>query len=121
MGGKKGTLSFKFTAAFAGIARLFRRERNARIHSAATILVIVAGLIAKLHVWQWVAVFMMVGLVWSLELLNTAIEILADKLHPQEHPLIGAAKDAAAGAVLVASLTAVVIAVMVFGSRIFGG
>lgn len=121
MEGKKGTLKFKFSAAWAGITRLFKLERNARIHAAATILVILMGLIVRLHAWQWVTVLIMVGMVWSMELLNTAIEILADKIHPQEHPLIGAAKDASAGAVLVAAIIAVLVAILVFGSRIFGG
>jgi diacylglycerol kinase len=102
--------------------RLFKVERrNAYIHSGATVLVIIAGFVARLEPWQWVAILAMVGLVWSLELINTALEILADTIHPKEHPLIGAAKDSAAGAVLVASITAVLVAVVVFGSRILGG
>ncbi|MCL1852100.1 MAG: diacylglycerol kinase family protein [Peptococcaceae bacterium] len=116
---KKGSLKFKFYAAWSGIVRLLKLERNARIHTAATVLVVIAGLIARLHAWQWAAVVIVVGIVWSMELMNTALEILADKIHPQEHPLIGAAKDAAAGAVLVASITAVLVGVIVFASRLF--
>ncbi|MCL1918031.1 MAG: diacylglycerol kinase family protein [Peptococcaceae bacterium] len=120
--GRKGSLRFKFSVAWAGIMRLFKVERrNAYIHSAATVLVIIAGFAARLGPMEWVALLVMVGLVWSLELLNTALEILADTIHPKEHPLIGAAKDSAAGAVLVASIMAVVVAVIIFGNRILGG
>ncbi|MCL1791404.1 MAG: diacylglycerol kinase family protein [Peptococcaceae bacterium] len=117
---KKGSMKFKFSAAWSGVVRLFKLERNARIHTVATVLVVVAGLIARLHPWQWVAVLIMVGFVWSMELMNTALETLVDKIHPQEHPLIGAAKDAAAGAVLVASILAVLVGIIVFASRVFG-
>ena len=121
MADRKGTLKFKFGAAWAGVVRLFKLERNARIHTGATALVIIAGLVTRLHAWQWVAVFIMVGMVWSMELINTALEILADKVHPQEHPLIGAAKDASAGAVLVSAFVAVLVALIVFFGRIFEG
>lgn len=49
------------------------------------------------------------GLVLAAELLNTALEHLADRLHPEQHPAIGVAKDCAAAAVLVTSITAAVI------------
>ena len=59
----------------------------------------------------WVALVVTAGgLVLALEAVNAAIEYLADALHPDHHPLVGAAKDVAAGAVLIAGLTAVVVA-----------
>lgn len=53
-----------------------------------------------------VLVILAIGLVVAAEAFNAAIEYLADALHPQHHPLVGAAKDAAAGAVLITALTA---------------
>lgn len=54
---------------------------------------------------------MTIGLVMMAELMNAALETLADRLHPERHPEIGAAKDMAAGAVLAASVAAVLVAV----------
>jgi diacylglycerol kinase len=62
--------------------------------------------------WLWICVAIV--LVWSAEAFNTALEQLADALHPQHHPGIGRAKDLAAGAVLIAAIGAAVIGVMVF-------
>jgi diacylglycerol kinase (ATP) len=55
------------------------------------------------------------ALVIGSELLNTALERLADALHPDPHPLVGAAKDAAAGAVLVCAVTAVLVGLVSMG------
>jgi diacylglycerol kinase len=59
-----------------------------------------------------------IGLVWSAEALNSALEILADHLAPDEHPLVGRAKDVAAGGVLVAAIVAVGVGIVVFGPRL---
>jgi diacylglycerol kinase (ATP) len=59
-------------------------------------------------VW-WALVGLAVGLVLVAEMANTAIEALADLLHPGQHPEIGVAKDVAAGAVLIATLVAIVV------------
>ena len=57
-------------------------------------------------VW-WALVGLAAGLVLVAELANTALETLADLLHPEHHPEVGIAKDVAAGAVLVATLVAI--------------
>ena len=59
----------------------------------------------------WAVMALAVGLVLVAELINTALEAVVDRLHPERHPEIGAAKDIAAGAVLVASGIAVVVGV----------
>ncbi len=56
--------------------------------------------------------------VWTAEALNTALEFLADASHPEFHPLIKKAKDAAAAGVLISALGAVIIATLIFGSRV---
>ena len=62
----------------------------------------------------WVALFILsASAVLALELLNTALERLADRLHPERHAAIQAAKDCAAGAVLLASLAALVIGALI--------
>ena len=59
----------------------------------------------------WALVALISGLVLAFELMNAALEKLIDRLHPERHPEIGAAKDMAAGAVLVLACAAVAVAV----------
>lgn len=99
----------RFGYARAGIVTAFRRERSMRTHGAAVIAVgIFLSLTGAPALW-WALVGLAVGLVLVAEMANTAIETLADHLHPGQHPEIGVVKDVAAGAVLVASLVAVLV------------
>ena len=99
----------RFGYARAGIVTAIRRERSMRTHGAAVIAVIVfMGATGAPALW-WALVGLAVGLVLVAEMANTAIETLADHLHPGQHPEIGVVKDVAAGAVLVASIVAVIV------------
>lgn len=93
-------------------------ERNAQLLLAVTALPVAAGLWLGLSRLEWCAVLAALALVWSAEMLNTALERLTDLASPDFHPLAGKAKDIAAGAVLVAMLAAVSIALVVFGPRL---
>jgi len=84
----------------------------------ATVLVIAAGFWFSLTRGEWCAVLGASGLVWTAEGFNTALEALADRVAPEHHPLVGRAKDVAAGAVLAASIFAVAIGLLVFGPRL---
>ena len=86
---------------------------------AAAIGVVGAGLLGRLAPTEWCAIVLAGVAVWVAEGLNTALELLADATHPAWHPLIGQAKDVAAGAVLLAAVGAVVIAVLVFAPRVW--
>jgi diacylglycerol kinase (ATP) len=59
-----------------------------------------------------------IGMVWSAEALNSALELFADHLAPDDHPLVGKAKDIAAGGVLVAAIVAAVVGAIVFGPKL---
>ena len=92
--------------AMAGLRVLWRREASFRTQlwlaggGAVSLVVVRPGAL-------WCAlVLLATGLVLMAEAVNGAIEHLADAVHPAHHPLIGVAKDAAAGAALIASLTA---------------
>ena len=67
---------------------------------------------------EWIAVILAIGLCMTAEAFNTAIESVVDLASPEQHPLAGRAKDVAAGAVLLAAMTAVVVGVIVFGPRL---
>ena len=104
--GKRKTGGIGLHNALAGLAMLLRSQRNARIHAAATIAVVGLGILLRLSLGEWLWIGLAVGLVWMAEAMNTALELLADAAVPEEHSLVGRAKDAAAGAVLVAAATA---------------
>jgi diacylglycerol kinase len=114
---KKGFQTFVY--AFNGILYALKTQRNMRFHALAAIVVIAAGFYFKIAKWEWCAALLCCMLVISLELLNTAIETLADKLHPERDKMIGIVKDVSAGAVFVASILAIIIGGIIFLPRIF--
>jgi diacylglycerol kinase (ATP) len=107
-----------FTYAGAGISQFLRREHNAWIHLAATIGVLIAAVVLKVSPLEAVALVSVIGLVWVTEMLNTCLEKTADLISPEDHPEIKFIKDLAAGAVLVAAITAVIIGLIIFIPKI---
>lgn len=105
--------SFKY--AFAGIAQLLKQEPNARIHLAATVMAVIAGIVKGLTPMQWTAIAFAIGFVWVTEALNTAIEMLCNIWCDNKyHPTVKIIKDIAAGAVLIASIVSVAVGIAVF-------
>ena len=109
-----------FAYALQGLAHLVRTQANARLHLLAAVLVCAAGGYFGLSRAEWLWVTVAITLVWSAEAFNTALEQLADVLHPQQHPGIGRAKDVAAAAVLIAAVGAAVIGLLVFVPHVAG-
>jgi diacylglycerol kinase (ATP) len=107
-----------FIYAFRGIADFFRTERNARWHLAAALLAAVAGFWLRIDRYEWMAVVVCIGVVMALEAMNTALEHLTNLVSPGYQPLAGRAKDAAAGAVLLAAIGAAVIGGIIFLPKI---
>ncbi|HWG29575.1 MAG TPA: diacylglycerol kinase [Steroidobacteraceae bacterium] len=93
----------RFRYAVAGIAAGVRSEHSLRIQLATLALAILVLCISRPEPIWWAAVALSAASVISAELLNTAIEHLADHLYPESHSQIQLVKDCAAGAVLVAS------------------
>lgn len=104
--------SFKY--AFKGIWFLLSSQHNAWIHVAAALAVIVFGFFFHVSPTEWCLLILTMTSVFAAEGFNTAIEFLADAAHPELHPLIGKAKDVAAGAVLLAAIGAVIIGGFIF-------
>lgn len=105
--------------AWSGLRELVATEPNARVHLAASLAVVALGLLLGLTAWEWVAIILAAALVWTAEALNSALERLADAVTRDIHPSIRAAKDMAAGAVLVAALAAALVGVVVLGPRLW--
>lgn len=115
---RKNPLYKSFGYAFQGIFACIRKERNIKIHLTMTMLVILAGILLKISVTEWLICLLLFALVLSLELVNTAIEACVDLVTEEKKPLAKLAKDTAAGAVLVASIFAAVIGLLIFIPRL---
>lgn len=93
-------------------------QRNFRFHLCVTAFVIFfAARFYSFSAERWVLLLLTCGSVLALEAVNTSIEKLSDKVSPERDPLIKAAKDCAAGAVLISAVFAAVIGVILFWNR----
>ena len=90
------------------------REHNTRIHLAATIAVGIAAYVFHVSYAEAAVLAIVTGIVWITEIMNTCIERTMDFFYPEEHPQVKYIKDLAAGAVLVAAITAVVAGLLIF-------
>lgn len=95
--------------ALNGLRAAWRLEASLRSHALAAVAVAVLLALSHAPALWWAVMALTVGAVVSAELLNTAIEALADHLHPERHPAIGLCKDVAAGAVLLSTLAALAV------------
>jgi len=103
-----------FKHAIDGIVELFKSQHNARIHLLATSLVILTGFLLSISAFEWCLLILSVALVFVTEALNTGLEFVCDVASPEIHPLIKKSKDVAAGAVLISSISAVLIGLIIF-------
>jgi len=111
-------LRHSFGYAWAGIVTLFRNERNARIHLVLAIAAVVLAWLLGFEMVEWALLALVIGFVFVAEAMNTAIEALVDLVSPDFHPRAKVVKDMAAGAVAMAALTAVVMALFLFLPRL---
>jgi len=107
-----------FGFALNGLKILIQEEHNARIHIIAAISVILAGFYFQLSSLEWLAIFFAIGLVISLEIINSAIENIADFISPKKNDAIKKIKDLSAAGVLISALTALTIGFIIFIPKI---
>ncbi len=103
-----------FAYAFRGIVSAIRTQRNFRFHIIATMYVVAFSLFYDLTKYEYMILVLIIALVISLELVNTALEKAIDICSPNYSKLAEISKDCAAGAVLVSAIGAVVIAIFIF-------
>lgn len=103
-----------FRHAVEGIIHTFRTQRNMRVHFITVVLVLLSGLLFRLERLEMIALLFTVSLVLIAEMFNTAIEVVVDMITQSYHPAAKFAKDIAAGAVLIASVNAVVVGFVLF-------
>jgi diacylglycerol kinase (ATP) len=111
-------LSDSFNYAISGIIHGLKTQRNMQLHVIVMVLVLLASLFLDLSRIELAAIFFAIGLVLISEMLNTAIESIVDLIIDTHHKVAGTAKDIGAGAVLIASITALAIGYLILYNRI---
>ncbi len=118
---KKGSEKFSLkkrskSALYAlnGLRILFSEEHNSRIHIAIVIVVVTAGFLLKISNTEWLVICILIALVFSLEIMNSAIENICDYISPQWNEVIKKIKDLAAAAVFVSSVISVICGAIIF-------
>lgn len=112
--GARYTLAHAFACAGEGVLATLKRERNMKIHCAVAVLALVLAVVLALPPGSIVLVVVCIGVVMALECVNTAIEAVVDLVSPEWHELAKLAKDAAAGATLIAAVMSVAVAALVY-------
>ena len=113
----KNRLSYQlatFKYAWQGLRYFFDAELKATIHLIAAILAIGLGIFLKITTIEWMMIAFAIAIVFITEIANTAIELLVDMITREQNRIAGITKDLAASAVLVASITALVIGLIVY-------
>ncbi|GAB4165587.1 MAG: diacylglycerol kinase family protein [Winogradskyella sp.] len=105
--------------AFKGMLILIKTEASIKIQVFIAVVVTLAGFYFNISATEWMVQIAMIGMVISIEGVNTAVEYIADFIHPDHHPKIGLIKDISAGAVFIASIVAVIIAGIIYLPKIF--
>jgi diacylglycerol kinase (ATP) len=113
----KTTLLQSFNHAFQGLVHSFRHQRNMRIHFGVAFVVLVGSLFADLTRIELIAVFVSIAFVLVAELMNSAVEAVVDIITDKFDPRAKAAKDMAAGGVLVSAVSALVVAYLIFADK----
>lgn len=114
---QKRALSFKY--ALEGIVTALKDQPNLKFQFCVALIILSLGYYFSIPRFEWLILILTIGLVLTLELTNTAIEEVVDSFTDQVHPAAKKAKDVAAGAVLIASITSIAIGLIIFLPYIF--
>jgi diacylglycerol kinase (ATP) len=100
--------------AYKGAVKLITTEHSVMVQCFLAVLIIIAGFYFNISHEEWLIQTLAIGLVLGVEGLNTAVEKIADFIHPEYHERIGFIKDIAAGAVFFAAMTAIAIGCIIY-------
>ncbi|MCD0475267.1 diacylglycerol kinase family protein [Flavobacterium sp. EDS] len=109
----KGRLK-SVTYAYKGAIKLISTEHSVMVQFSLGVIMTIAGFYFQITSTEWLFQILAIGLVLSVEGLNTAVEKVADFIHPNYHERIGFIKDIAAGAVFFAAMTAIAIGLTIY-------
>ena len=107
-----------FSYAFAGLRVLFREEHNSWIHATAAVLAIAMGFLFRISPMEWIAIVIVIGMVFSAEIINSSIERTADFVKAERDDRKRDIKDLGAAAVLVCAMSALIIGLIIFVPKI---
>lgn len=107
-----------FRHVFDGFSVLWKEEHNARIHIITSFIVLILSFLLNLSLIEWAIVLILIALVLSLEIINTAIENICDYISPEWHQTIKKIKDLSAAAVFLAAIVSVVCGIAIFLPKI---
>ena len=105
--------------AVKGALKLLTTEHSIMVQFSLGVLVTIAGFYFGISATEWLFQTLAIGFVMSIEGLNTAVEKIADFIHPTYHERIGFIKDIAAGPVFFAALTAIIFGLIIYVPLIF--
>lgn len=105
--------------AFKGALLLITKESSIKIQLALALLVTAAGFWFEITKTEWLIQILAIAMVMGTEGVNTAIEEIANFIHPEYHEKIGYIKDIAAGAVFITAILAAIIGCVIYFPKIF--
>lgn len=108
-----------FGFALKGISSVFSSEPNMKIHVGISVFVVLMGFLLRISANEWLVCILCMGLVFSAEMFNTAIETVVNLVSPEKNPLAGKAKDISAGAVFLTAVMSVAVGVIIFLPKIW--
>lgn len=108
-----------FRYAFEGLGFFLKNDHNGRIHAFAAVFAVALSWYFSISALEWIAVLFAITAVFVAEIINAAIEKLADVVSPKYHPKVKIVKDSAAAAVLIAALLALAVAMIIFIPKLF--
>lgn len=104
--------------AFKGAIKLISTEHSIMVQTSAAVLLVIAGFYFDISHEEWLIQTLAIGLVLGIEGINTAVEKVADFIHPEFHERIGFIKDISAGAVFFAAMAAIAIFSIIYIPKI---
>lgn len=107
-----------FTYAWNGLKVLVKEEHNFRIHIVVTIGVVIFAILLKISVYEWIAIMLAIGLVIATEIMNSAIENMADFVSPEKHEMVKKIKDISAAGVLICAVVTLLVGLIIFLPKI---
>jgi len=112
-------LKNSFAHALRGVRVVFHNEQSFRLQSFAAVVIVLLAIWFRVSVFEWIVLLLLIGLVLTLELINSVFERIVDTFKPRIHPIVRDIKDIMAATVLLMSLVALVIGAMIFSLRLF--
>lgn len=108
--------SFKY--AYDGLKEAYKTEQTVWIYIPVALLTVLAGILFKISTLEWIVVILILGMIYAMELINTALEATVDLATKEFHPLAKRAKDTVSAAVLIFAITSLGVGLIIFVPKI---